>query len=172
MNGRPTVAVPVRHRVRLGAPHTVQGIWAATNEYHSGTPDTLAQNVSPLNTLSSHCRRTHASSRRRRQGAGGSAVQIRVLHLNATDGCAENQQRHFVCCRNASRRQHYAFRRRPSSPATLSTKFGDKPLPPRWTEATALPSGYAQIQRWRDGKDCKRKKRFVYRGFFYFIVLS
>ena len=27
MNGRPTVAVPVRHRVRLGAPHTVQGVF-------------------------------------------------------------------------------------------------------------------------------------------------
>ncbi|MFC2752916.1 MAG: hypothetical protein ACFN9G_06175, partial [Cardiobacterium sp.] len=34
------------HRVRLGAPHTVQDIRAATNGRHLGTVDTLAQNVS------------------------------------------------------------------------------------------------------------------------------
>ncbi|MFC2406246.1 MAG: hypothetical protein ACFNTM_00920, partial [Cardiobacterium sp.] len=44
----------VHHRVRLGAPHTVQDIRAATNGRHLGTVDTLAQNVSLPNTPPSH----------------------------------------------------------------------------------------------------------------------
>ena len=81
--------------------------------------------------------------------------------------CAAMQQRFFVRGACAILSHPCDFFPAMSSVPMLSTNFGDKSRRWYWSAVIVARVRYPQIQRWRGGRDCKWKKRFVYRSLFY-----